>query len=67
MAISFEETEPEGKQRLYGWGFNYYFQLGIEDREDYLQPVKIEFAEKYRPKDVKHISCGYFMSAAILK
>jgi hypothetical protein len=51
---------------LYGWGFNYYYQLGqgADNREDELEPVKIDIKNNKR---VKHISCGYFMSAVITK
>ena len=40
---------------------------GKEDREDYLEPVKIDMGTKFGAKNVKHISCGYFMSAVIIK
>ena len=66
MAISDEDTEPDGKSKLYGWGFGYYYQLGLGEsqREDAIEPVKINI--KYKDK-VKHIPAGYFHSSVITK
>ena len=51
---------------IYGWGFNYYHQLGQgdEDNEDHLVPVKVHIQHG---KKVNSISCGYFTSSIITK
>ena len=66
LAISDEDTEPDGKAHLYGWGFGYYFQLGQGNaqREDATDPVEITLKSN---QPVTQISCGYFHSCAITR
>lgn len=66
LAISNEDSEPDGRAAVYGWGFNFYYQLGMgkEEREDMLVPTKLIVTDKaYR---AKHISCGYFNSTVMI-
>ena len=67
LAITEEDPEMNTARELYGWGFNFYHQLGLgeNNREDILEPIKIEIGEDIRK--IKHISCGYFFSAVIAK
>ena len=39
--------------------------MGEKNREDILEPIKIEIGDDIRK--IKHISCGYFFSAVIAK
>ena len=66
LAISHEDSEPDGRSALYGWGFNFYFQLGLgkKQREDALVPTRIHVSDK--PYRAKHISCGYFNSTVMI-
>jgi len=67
LAISHEDSESNGRAALYGWGFNYYFQLGQgkgSNKDDASVPIKIQVIEK--PYRVKHISCGYFNSTVMI-
>ena len=66
---------------LYGWGFGFYYQLGLKnDQEDHLNPVKIDLMEPEvvrdeitgaerviaRQAEIKSITCGYFHSGVII-
>jgi alpha-tubulin suppressor-like RCC1 family protein len=77
LALSNEQVP-----QLYGWGFGFYYQLGLkDDQEDHLNPVKIQIIEPEIVRDeatgservvtrqpgVKSITCGYFHSGVILK
>ena len=66
LAISDEDTEKDGKSKAYGWGFNYYLQLGqgIGNSEDALEPVQITIKGKVKNK-IKYVSAGYFHSCII--
>jgi len=66
LAISQADRRSNKKPQLYGWGFNFYNQLGQgeEGRVDCLVPAKIELPSK---ATVKKASCGYFNSAALTK
>ena len=72
----------EATPQLYGWGFGFYYQLGLkDDQEDHLNPVKIQIIEPEVVRDevtgaervvtrqpgIKAITCGYFHSGVILK
>jgi len=52
---------------LYGWGFNFYHQLGKGhiDREDKMHPTKLEVGLSYFDR-IQSITCGYFNSAIII-
>ena len=61
-------TEEEGKDKkaeLYGWGFNFYSQLGQGEavRDDCMTPVKITLPSTR----IKKASCGYFNSIILTK
>lgn len=62
LAISEDSSELDGRSAVYGWGFNYYYQLGMgkQQREDMLVPTKLKICHK--PYKAKQISCGYFNS-----
>ena len=66
LAISHEDSEPDERSALYGWGFNFYYQMGLgkDQREDMLSPTKIPVTDI--PYRAKHISCGYFSSTVLI-
>ena len=53
-------------QELYGWGFNFYYQLGkgFDHNMDRLTPVKIDIPMSYYDK-IQTIEAGYFNSCVI--
>ena len=57
----------EQDNALYGWGFNYYHQLGKGhgDTEDKTCPQKLEVGLSYFDK-IQSLACGYFNSAIII-
>ncbi|KAJ5076098.1 hypothetical protein M0811_06960 [Anaeramoeba ignava] len=50
--------------KLIGFGYNYYGQLGTEDKENQLIPIQIELPKLRFNEDISnyHVSCGYHRS-----